>query len=198
MIVIQGIPGCGKTTLTKEIGARESIPVCLENTEENPYLDLYYKDPKEYAFRMQMLLLGNNFRNMSRASELPQCVADTSIFTNNIFVELQYEQGFMSNIEHAIYKSMSDLMIGYTKTPDLMVYLECSPSTSVQRILKRNRQCELNASIDYWTSLQRLNQSFYENYSLGKKILINVDDTDIVDDESDLDYIIDTIMGELE
>lgn len=197
MIVLQGIPGCGKTTLTREIGARERIPIFLEDVGINPYLDLYYTEPTKYAFPMQVLLLSNNLKNMQKAQVLPRCVVDTSVYTNDIFVTLQHNQGYLTDLEYQTYMSLSRNMQETLETPDLLVYLECSPSTAVQRILKRNRSCELNASIDYWSSLQKLNHEFYENYTKGKKLLINVDNIDIVDDESDLDYIIDCIMQEL-
>ncbi|BBM87831.1 deoxynucleoside kinase [Candidatus Uabimicrobium amorphum] len=55
MIIIEGIIGAGKTTLSKQL--QQKIPkakVFREPVGENPYLGRFYESPKRWALEMQV------------------------------------------------------------------------------------------------------------------------------------------------
>lgn len=61
LLWVEGIIGCGKTTFAREIGKRLNFQVIEEPVETNPYLEPFYKDPKTYAFGMQIYLLHRRY-----------------------------------------------------------------------------------------------------------------------------------------
>ena len=61
-IAIEGVIGVGKTTLARLIAERIGARLLLEEVEENPFLESFYKDMRRYAFQTQMFFLTSRFR----------------------------------------------------------------------------------------------------------------------------------------
>lgn len=194
MLALMGIPGCGKTSLAKLIAARENIMFLPEPVESNPYLEDYYKDPSRYAFNMQVFLLHSMFKHTKQARKFNQCVLDASMHINDIFVEMQYTSGIMSHSDYATYNRLSATLHSMAAPPELVVYLRCSTKTAMERIQKRGRPSELGIPFEYWDKLNNTYENWYDSYFSSKKLVIEVDDIDFVDDENDEEYIIDSIM----
>lgn len=51
-IVIEGVIGVGKTTLTRLLAKPFKADVLLEVVEENPFLSSFYGDRARYAFQI--------------------------------------------------------------------------------------------------------------------------------------------------
>lgn len=56
-ITLAGVVGVGKSTVSKLLGKKHHYMVMDEPVEENPYLDQYYADPKDMAFKMQVYMV---------------------------------------------------------------------------------------------------------------------------------------------
>lgn len=198
MIVIQGMVGSGKTTLSKLLASRENIDLFPEPVESNPYLEKFYSSPSEYSFQMQVFLLHARFKQALEAQSLKTCVMDASIYTNDLFSLLHYKSGYMSRDDYYLnYSRISDTYKGIVKPPTLVVYLQCSTEVAVQRIMKRNRAGELRAPIKYWADLNAVYEQWYHDYSDSKKILVNVDSLDLVGCSEDIQATLDLIIKEL-
>jgi len=61
-IAIEGVIGAGKTTLARLIAERIQARLLLEEVEENPFLELFYKDMRRYAFQTQMFFVTGRYR----------------------------------------------------------------------------------------------------------------------------------------
>ena len=62
LIAVSGNIGCGKSTLTRNLSYRLGYEPFYEPVTTNPYLDLFYSDPKKWAFSMQIWILMKRFR----------------------------------------------------------------------------------------------------------------------------------------
>ena len=49
-IVVEGHIGVGKTSLAIKLAERINGRLLLENTEDNPYLDRFYRNPGKYVW----------------------------------------------------------------------------------------------------------------------------------------------------
>ena len=58
IIWIEGVIGAGKTTLARTLGEALGMRVLEEPVDSNPYLTRFYKDPKRWAYPMQIHLMG--------------------------------------------------------------------------------------------------------------------------------------------
>ncbi len=61
-IVVEGVIGIGKTSLTKLLSTHVNGRLNLEVVEENPFLSNFYQDRSAYAFQTQIFFLLSRFR----------------------------------------------------------------------------------------------------------------------------------------
>ena len=66
-IITAGMIGVGKTTLTGKIAEHLNTKAFFEPVGENPVLPLYYKDPKQYGFLLQIYFLNKRFSMIKQA-----------------------------------------------------------------------------------------------------------------------------------
>ena len=88
-------------------------------------------------------------------------------------------------------------MLQHVEAPDLIIYLKADIPKLVKQIQKRGRNYENAIRIDY---LQNLNEHYTEwmdNYNLGKKLVVNVNNLDFVENIDDFSLIVNKIDTEL-
>lgn len=61
VVILEGNIGVGKTTLACRLGRELDYRVMLEPTAKNPYLSKFYKDPKNYALKLQLWIFRQRF-----------------------------------------------------------------------------------------------------------------------------------------
>ena len=193
MIAIMGSSGVGKSTIATILSHRMNWALLKEPVEDNPYLGDYYRYPERYAFAMQIFMLHSRFQQARQYADY-RVVSDTSMWGNDVFAQLQHELGYMSDVDYATYRAMSKTLISLVKPPELMVYLKCNHLEMLKRILNRRRAVEMKAPTEYWLSLINHFDEWYEKYDLGKKIMIDVSNIDVVDIGDDEDWIVDAIL----
>lgn len=76
LIVLAGTIGAGKSSLAAALGEHLGTEVFYEAVDNNPVLDLYYQDPKKYAFLLQIFFLNKRFKSIKEAYQ-----ADNNILT---------------------------------------------------------------------------------------------------------------------
>ena len=197
-IHIMGPVGVGKSSLSHLLSVREGITLFPEPVEDNPYLALFYEDPEKYAFQLQIFMLHRRFIQTQEAQNLDVSIMDMSMIGNDLFAELMFMSGSMSKTDYELYSNVSTSLKSLVEPPELMVYLQCSIPEAIRRIMRRGRPSELKAPLQYWYDLNHSYEKWYNAYSFSKKICINVDNLDFVNDEEDEDYVLDMIMEELQ
>lgn len=193
MIVLAGTIGAGKTSLTKLLSDHLNSQAFYESVDDNPILPLFYKDPKKYAFLLQIYFLNKRLDSIKRANSNKNNVMDRSIYEDALLFQLNADLGRATTTEVDIYKSLLDNMMeelensSYQKNPDLLIYIDVSFDTMLKRIKKRGRsyeQIETDPSLyEYYKELTSRYNNWYENYNYSPKIKIDGDRYDFVEDQ---------------
>ena len=104
-IAVEGVIGVGKTSLATLLSERMNGKLILENPEENPFLDQFYKDPRHYAFQTQLFFLLSRFRQQQEFPQPdffhPLVVADYLFAKDRIFAYIN-----LSENEIALYEKV--------------------------------------------------------------------------------------------
>ena len=199
VIVLAGTIGAGKSSLAKALGEHLGTEVYYEAVDNNPVLDLYYQDPKKYAFLLQIYFLNKRFESIKMAYTQENNVLDRSIFEDELFLTLNYKNGNVTKTELEIYQNLLSNMLEEMeempkKRPDLLVYIDVSFETMLSRIAQRGRsfeqiddQPELKA---YYHQVHEEYPAWYENYDVSPKIRINGDALDFVNNTEDLEKVL--------
>ena len=193
VIITAGMIGVGKTTLTAKIADHLHTKAFFEPVGENPVLPLYYKDPKQYGFLLQIYFLNKRFSMIKQALSDDNNVLDRSIYEDALFTKENNAEGNISDTELDVYlklldNMMSDLNKLPKKAPDLMVYSETSFETILYRVKKRGRdyeQIDNNPELkDYYYKMWSAYQDWYQEYDASPKMKIDLDKYDLEDPQN--------------
>ena len=167
IVCIDGNIAAGKTTVLQEI-EKKGYPVFYEPFESNPWLPLYYQDPKKYALNTQIWFLSERFRQYKNADFSTRGIVfiERSMYTDRfIFVELIRRQGNMTELEVDTYKHHFEIY--KNPMPDVTIILDTPPVECQKRMTERGRGMEKGVPLDY---LEQLGKVYDKNFKrLGVK-----------------------------
>ncbi|WP_431819224.1 deoxynucleoside kinase (plasmid) [Bacillus thuringiensis] len=204
VIVIDGVVGCGKSTLAEIIEEEIGIKMYPEIGSQDTLnlLDRFYAKKTRWAFTAQIHFLNTRFAQIKEIHRTGGGILDRSIFGDRIFAEMLAEdledggEG-MTWEEFRTYDTLLDSMLEHAQAPTLLIYLECDVDTAVHRIAKRNRGIESEVERGYWERLNAKYQVWYEKYTASPKIKINVANLNYVDNEEDRKKVVEIVKSEL-
>lgn len=211
MIVVGGMIGLGKTTVSTILGEHFGTEVFYESVDDNPILPLFYKASDDenrkmrYPFLLQLYFLDTRFRSIKKALWNDNNVLDRSIYEDWYFAKINHDLGRINDMEMDIYSNllkdmMSDLQDLPKKSPDLMVYLSGSFETVMNRIHKRDRGIEQDPdTVSYFKLLWSGYDDWVKNcYDASDIVVINMDEMDVVENPDDRKKLLDMVDKKLE
>lgn len=198
-IAIAGNIGAGKTSLTKQLSKSLKYKPYYEDVIANPYLDDFYNHMERWSFNLQIYFLNSRFKQLVTIDNKKEnVIQDRTIYEDAfIFAPNLNAMGLMTQRDYDNYLALFDTMLNLVKPPDLLVYLQSSIPSLVNKIHKRGRDYEKTISIEYLSRLNERYEAWISNYTSGKLLKINVDDLDFVDNKSDYETILELIKKEL-
>lgn len=193
-IVVDGVTGVGKTSLVRIISEEFNFSPFNEMfDDENRLLHKFFYDRPKWAFPMQTNFLTNRFKQYRKAMQTGHAVMDRSIYSDRIFARMYLEYGYLSYEEYDVYNNLLNALLEQVEPPKLLVYLRVNTDEAIRRIHRRGRPDELEVEREYWDHLNQFYERNYENFDLGKLLVLQVDDLDYVHRPEDRQYMVDQI-----
>ncbi len=161
-IAIEGVIGVGKTTLARLLQPAFEAEIMLEVFEENPFLSDFYGDRARYAFQTQIFFLLSRYhqqrRGVTRLVEGGRdLISDYTFAKDALFARIN-----LKGDELEMYRRVHEALAEKIVMPDLLVHLQASVDTLMQRIATRDRSYERNMERGY---IEELNQAYQEFFS---------------------------------
>ncbi len=193
-IVIEGVIGAGKSSLARLLSDRLAAQLVLEEVEENPFLKDFYRDRTRYAFQTQMHFLFSRYqqqRNLGQTDLFSdKLVADYLFQKDRIFASLN-----LVDKELALYERLVGWLELDIVRPDVVVYLQASSETLMERIFKRNRSFEKDMDKGY---IERLNEAYnhhFFHYTETPLLVVNTNRIDFVNQPDDFEDLLRRILS---
>lgn len=179
-IVIEGVIGAGKTTLSQMISDRLECKCILEQHEQNPFLVDFYKDPQRYAFQTELFFLLSRYRQQidefTQTDLFQSCIiADYHFAKNRIFASITLDEREMK-----LYDTMITLLEREVVVPDLVVYLQSNTPRLMRNIKFRDREYERKMNPDYIEALVEAYNRFFFRYDACPLLVVNANELDFV------------------
>ncbi len=197
-VAVAGNIGSGKTTLTKLLSKHYKWKPHYEDVENNPYLNSFYEDMQRWSFNLQVYFLNSRFRQVIDIHESGKnVIQDRTIYEDAyIFAPNLHSMNLMSTRDFENYISLFELMSSFIKAPDLLIYLRANIPTLVEQIQSRGREYEESIRLDYLKLLNERYENWITKYTLGKLLIIDVDNLNFKKPE-DLSIVIEKVDAEI-
>lgn len=198
-IAVAGNMGVGKSTFTRLLAQTLGGKPYFEPTTENPYLADFYRDMRTWAFHSQMYFLGRRLNDhVVIQSDEGVLVQDRSLYENaDIFARNLFEQGFISARDWDTYQEIYRTAVSLLRPPDLVVYLQASVPSLVERIRKRGRDFEQSIDIGYLEGLNRLYELWAKEFRLAPLLAIPTEDVHYLESPQDFESVLELIKQRL-
>ena len=198
-VAIAGNIGSGKTTLTGLLAKHFNWQAHYEDVDTNPYLGSFYEDMQRWSFNLQIYFLNSRFRQIVYIRKTGKnVIQDRTIYEDAyIFAPNLHDMSLMTSRDFDNYTQLFELMSTFIQPPDLLIYLRADVPTLVRQIQKRGREYEASIRIDYLKSLNDRYENWINSYTLGKLLIMDVDNLNFTEKPEDLGLIIEGINAEL-
>lgn len=198
-IAVAGNIGSGKTTLTSKLGKHYGWATEFEAVDNNPYLEDFYKDMERWAFHLQVYFLNSRFQQIGNiAKSTRTTIQDRTIYEDAyIFAANLHKSKLLSDRDYQNYLALFNSMVKHAKAPDLLIYLRADIPKLVSQIQKRGREYEEAIRLDYLKHLNQHYEDWIGNYTMGKLLVVDVNNIDFVANVDDFAGIVERIDLEL-
>ena len=199
-IVISGNIGVGKTTLAEKLAKKYNWKILLEEVDNNPYLDDFYKSMKSWSFHLQIFFLNSRFKQIQNISKTNNTIIqDRSIYEDyEVFTKNLFDSGILLKREFENYKRLYNTILEYVKVPDLLIYIRNKNINNiVNNIKKRNRKFEKKINTEYLKNLNNYYENWIKHYSNKNLLIIDVTNKDFIKNSKDLKNIYNIIENKI-
>ncbi|WP_026075958.1 deoxynucleoside kinase [Noviherbaspirillum massiliense] len=193
-IVVEGPIGVGKTTLARKLAESSHAQMLLEQPQENPFLEKFYRDAARYALPTQMFFL---FQRMNQLRDLAQAdmfdariVSDFLLDKDPIFARLT-----LGDDELNLYRQLYEQLRPQAPAPDLVVYLQAQPETLIERVRKRGVPMEAGISEMYLYRLCESYSRFFYHYDAAPLLIVNTEHLNPIERDEDFDLLLSRIRN---
>jgi len=192
-IAIEGPIGVGKTTLARSLQNTLGAQVVFD-TNDNPFLDDFYKDRPSAAFRTQMYFLISRFEQQLAMGSLPPAgaprVCDYLFAKDKIFAYLN-----LDDHEILIYDRYFAALSLQVPKPDLVVYLNAPKQVLIERVHRRNVDYESKIAEAYVAELIKAYDHFFYHYKDAPLLIVDTSEIDFVESPHELRALLQCITG---
>jgi len=193
-LVIEGVIGAGKTSLSRMLSERLSAQLVLEEVEENPFLKDFYRDRARFAFQTQMHFLFSRYQQQRDLKQTDlfsdKLIADYLFQKDRIFASLN-----LVDRELALYERLVTWLELDVVKPDIVVYLQAHPDTLMERIARRNRPFERDMDKDYIARLNDAYNHYFFHYTDTPLLVVNTNKIDFVNEPDDYEDLVKRILS---
>jgi deoxyguanosine kinase len=183
-IVVEGPIGVGKTSLAKRLAQSFASELILEQAEENPFLERFYRSPRHAALPAQLFFLFQRARQIEqiRQSDMfsPVRIADFLFAKDRLFAELNLDANELN-----LYEQVAASLDLEPPAPDLVVYLQAPAPVLMRRVANRGIAYEQLIDERYLERLGEAYARFFYDFDAAPLLIVNAAAIDPIHREAD-------------
>jgi deoxyadenosine/deoxycytidine kinase len=192
-IVVEGPIGVGKTSLAKRLAKSFASDLILEQAEDNPFLERFYRNRRNSALPTQLFFLFQRARQIEQIRQRdmfsPVRIADFLLEKDRLFAQLNLDQN-----EFGLYEQVAATLELDPPTPDLVVYLQAPAQVLMRRVASRGIAYEQLIEQEYLERLGEAYAKFFHDFDAAPLLIVNAASIDPIHRESDYQELLQTIV----
>ena len=191
---MEGPIGVGKTTLARQLAASIGAGLLLEQPEDNPFLERFYRAPSQYALQTQLYFLFQRVKQLKdlRQGDLfsPVRIADFMLEKDPLFARLTLDED-----ELYLYEQVYGQLAPEVPKPDLVIYLQAPTEVLVRRIRRRGILFERNMERSYLEQLAETYTRFFLGYHDAPLLMVNAENSAFLDNDEHYDLLLEQVSN---
>lgn len=188
-IAVEGPIGVGKTTLATRLARSLEMNFLSDTEGDNPYLEKFYKNPRQFAFHTQVHFLLSRVALLDEAVKQNRpIVSDFLLAKDHLFAELTLDDD-----EMWMYRQMLATQTTEGPRPDLVIYLQAPVEKLISRIEKRGLRFEQRIDSTYLQGVVDIYESFFHNFVETPLLVVNAAEINIAENQQDYDNLLQRI-----
>lgn len=177
-ITVEGNIGAGKTSLATMLSKEYGGKLILEQFADNPFLPHFYKNPKQYAFPLELFFLAERYQQLKDVAQSPDLfnnyvVTDYLFAKSHLFASIN-----LAEEEMKLFKRLAQIMQTSLPEPELLFYLHTPVPKLLENIEKRGRSYEKDITASY---LKEIQDGYFDLFKTLPHLRIVVLDTSHID-----------------
>lgn len=192
-IAVEGPIGVGKTTLAKRLANTFNYQTLLEEAEENPFLEKFYRNGKQAALATQLFFL---FQRAQKIQDVRQADIFEPVRVSDFLIEKDplFARVTLDNNEYQLYEKVYQQLTIDAPKPDLVIYLQASTDVLQTRIQNRGISYEQSMDRDYLEQLNEVYSEFFLYYDGAPLLIVNASEIDLVNGENEYNHLVDYLL----
>lgn len=165
-IAIEANIGAGKSTLMKNLFEKDRVTIFQEPVSDWQFLSKFYEDPSRWGltFNLEVLMTFQQWKDIT----FNALIERSPLSCRYVFTQLQYDNQQITADELALFDKLFNNMAWF---PDVIIYIDTSPSMCFERMQKRGRECESCVPLEY---LQSVDEKYQVMLSIAKNNNVKV------------------------
>jgi deoxyadenosine/deoxycytidine kinase len=192
-IVVEGPIGVGKTSLARRLAKSFDADLVLEQADENPFLERFYRNPKAGALPAQLFFLFQRARQLEELLQQDMFAAtrvgDYLLDKDRLFARLTLDAQ-----EYDLYEQVYSKLAISTPTPDLVIYLQAPVDVLMDRIARRGIRYEQQIDRAYLEKLMEAYARYFHEYSASPLLIVNAAQVDFVSNDADYTQLVEQVL----
>lgn len=188
-LVVEGPIGVGKTSLATRLAETVGAELMLERAEDNPFLERFYRDPRNAALPTQLSFLFQRAKQLQalRQGDIfrPSRVADFLLEKDRLFAQLN-----LDDEEFKLYEQVYQHLTLDAPRPDLVIYLQAPVEVLLQRVARRGIGYERFIQRDYLERVADAYARFFHHYGSSPLLIVNAADINPLENKDHYELLV--------
>ena len=192
-IVVEGPIGVGKTSLARRLAKSFDADLVLEQADENPFLERFYRNPKAGALPAQLFFLFQRARQLEDLLQQDMFAAtrvgDYLLDKDRLFARLTLDAQ-----EYDLYEQVYSKLAISAPNPDLVIYLQAPVDVLMDRIARRGIRYEQQIDRAYLEKLMEAYARYFHEYSASPLLIVNAAQVDFVSNDAEYTQLVEQVL----
>jgi deoxyguanosine kinase len=193
-ICIEGNIASGKTTLLNLLSERKPINRIYEKIPNVNWLQEYYSNNRSNHLLLELAFLEERYFQIK--SEFKKNALNVSDFS--FYRSLIIGSKTLTKTEFEIFKKLFSIIEAIVPKPDVIVFINAFPKALISNNIKRGNQFESKITLNYLEKIDKSYQDFLKNSKNMRRIILNMNDKDFVDNQKTQSFILSELIYALD